>query len=176
MAEADISAGLSLGELHLRALAGIQASLDDMSERMARAHAAEVDYQLHGPVQVSMRRAQVSDAAGDTLLLDLGGPSWGRLWEVRRIVVGGATWSSVVGGTAQILTSSTADATPALTDVVDDAAALPSRAFYSSGQVVLRNPQRLVIVVLAPTATTTYAAGAAGFDVPDEARRLVGTI
>ena len=176
MAEADISAGLSVGDLSLHALAGIKASIDGMTARLDKVLAAQDDYQRHGPVQLSMRAAQVSNAAGDAIVFDLGGPSYGRLWEVRRLVIGGATWSSVVGGTALVTISSTSSADPALTDVMDQAGSLPSPAFYSSGQAVLRNPQRLIVVILSPTASTTYSTAGAGFDVPDEARRLVGTL
>ena len=93
-------------------------------------------------------------------------------------MVGGANWAAVVGGRADIIIAANAPLnTPprALSDVVDVAKSLPSVAFYSSGQLVLRNPQQLYVVIATPTATTQYAVGGGGFDVPDRpAYRVVG--
>jgi hypothetical protein len=99
----------------------------------------------------------------------------GRKWEIRRLIVGGATFSSVVGGTAEFYVV----AAPALiegvgrnlADMVDQASgntpALPAVAFYSPGQIVLRYPQELKVVIVSPTASTQYNCGGAAIDLPD---------
>ena len=177
MAEAAIGAGVNIGEASFGALLDIKASIDTLGDLTRELLRQQEAYEEYGPVQLSLRAAGVSPAAKD-LVLNLGGPSYGRLWEVRRLVVGGANWAAVVGGRADIIIAANAPLnTPprALSDVVDVAKSLPSVAFYSSGQLVLRNPQQLYVVIATPTATTQYAVGGGGFDVPDRpAYRVVG--
>lgn len=152
----------------------LNSSLEQMNKRLAHIEALEAAYEERGPVRVALRAAEASDASGAAIVLDLGGPAHGRLWEVRRLVLGGAAWSSTAAGTALIVTGSgTASSAPPLPDVVDEAASLPKVSFYSSGQVVLRNPAHLYIVIDSPTASTTYAAGGEAFDMPDRPTRAV---
>lgn len=179
MADLDLGASLSVGEQSVQLLAGIKASMDGMTARLDKVLAAQEDYQRHGPVRISLRRVGTANSSGSAFALDLGGPTYGRLWEVRRLVVGGATWGTTAAGTAQVVVLPTSPETttdPAMTDVVDEAASLPSRAFYSSGQLVVRSPQRLWVVILSPTASQSYAAGGEGFDVPDRPTRLAAQL
>lgn len=174
MAEGAIGAGLSIGEMSLGALVEIKASIDGLAKQVNRLVALEEQYQTRGPVQVPLRASGTSPSSG-AFILDLGGPSYGRLWEVRRLIIGGNNWGSTVGGRADVIISSTRPSLNArnLADIVDEAVSLPSRAFYSSGQVVLRSPDRLYVVIANPTASTAYSVGGAGYDVPDSPTRAV---
>ena len=176
MAEAAIGAGINIGEASFGALLDIKASVDTLGDLTRELLRQQEAYEEYGPVQLALRAAGVSAASG-VLIMNLGGPSYGRLWEVRRLIIGGATWGATVAGRGDIVVAAnTPNATNrSLPDIVDVAASLPSVAFYSSGQIVLRNPQQLYVVIVNPTATTQYAVGGGGFDVPDRpAYRVVG--
>lgn len=174
MAEGAIGVGLDIGEASLGALFDIKASLDGMEKELHGLLDAEVAYQQLGPVQLQLRGSGVSGSSGN-LAFGVGGPKYGRLWEIRRLIIGGLTYATTVAGSVQIFVSSVSGAETArglnLADLVDQAASLPSKAFYSTGQIVLRHPQELHIVIVSPTATTQYIVGGSGFDIPDRPAR-----
>ena len=163
----EIEAEVDLGPLVLDAMVGMKASFDSMAKEMKKIRDEEAAYQ-RGAVSVPLRASQMSDAAGASLIMDMGGPTYGRLWEVRRITVGGALWTSVVSGQGLlIVTSSSGQVTPALYDIADQSPSLPNVALYSSRQLVVRHPNHLFLVILTPTASTQYAAGGEATDLPD---------
>jgi hypothetical protein len=92
---------------------------------------------------------------------------------LRRLVVGGSLYSDSVDGTAIVVVSSNhPSSTPPLADVVDQAATLPLPATYSTGQIVIRHPNRLWVVFLSPSESTNYAVGGAVTDMPDKRERI----
>lgn len=172
MAEAAIGAGLSIGEASVGALIDLKLSVDGLCDHISKLRQfyldKEKEYEFRGPTQLQIIGNGTSDAAGDNFTIDLGGPAFGRRWELRQLVVGGATWSTVVAGTAELYTgSSVGAASRSLASLSDRAAALPSNAFYGGGQVTLRHPERLFVVIVSPTAATQYTCNGAGFDMPD---------
>ncbi len=178
MAEGQVDTKLSIGQMSLEALVDLKASVDGMTDLFRKYLRAQEEYQQRGPLQLALRTSGTSGSSGD-LGFGFGGPKYGRLWEIRRVIVGGLDWDTTVSGSAQLYVASV----PALqmvnndnlADMVDQAATLPSVAFYSSGQIVLRHPQELHIVIDGPSATTSYVASAGGFDIPDmPAQRVVG--
>ncbi len=180
---ADIGAELSVGEMSLKALVELTSATRDMHDTLKGLLALEQRYQMKGPVDVQLRAAANSDASGDDLFLDLGGPSYGQLWEIRRLVVGGATYDSVVLGSGQVVVSSAIPniATvntwdPAILDIVDQTATLPKVTFYSAAQIVLRHPQHLWIFFDGTlTASVTYAASGLAIMTPDAGGGVVFT-
>lgn len=164
--DAGLAGGIELGEVSVGALIGVRASVDGLAKEMERLRRAQDEYQW-GAVEVALRGASNSDAAGDSLVIDVGGPAYGRLWQIRRLAIGGALWTSVVAGTALVVISPNRSASPPLSDVADQANSLPLPAFYSTGQLIVRHPNRLSVVILTPTASTTYAVGGAATDLPD---------
>lgn len=163
---AEVSGGIELGELSLGAIMGVGAKFDGLAAQLRKLAAAQDAYQF-GAVEIALRGAAQSDAAGDTLAIDLGGPPYMRLWQVRRLTVGGALWTSTVAGQALVVVSPNQVTSPPLSDVADQAGTLPSVAYYSTGQLIVRHPNHLVVVVLTPTVSTTYAVGGAATDLPD---------
>ena len=161
----------------LELLADLQSTLAQKIDRLAELQAA---YQQDGPIQLRLRGNGTSNSAGDSFTIDLGGPATMRLWEIRGVVVGGLTWSNAVGGTAELYIGSNVSTARPLSEIVDQASgstpSLPSVSTYSSGQVVLRNPEHLYLVIVSPTASTQYLAGARGFDVPDRPARRVADL
>ena len=163
--------------------AKLELAVDAISKQTAsldRLIAFQAAYQQDGPIQLRLRGTGTSNSAGDSFTIDLGGPATMRLWEIRGVVVGGLTWSSTVSGTAELYIGSNVSTARPLSEIVDQASgstpSLPSVATYSSGQVVLRNPEHLYLVIVSPTASTQYLAGARGFDVPDRPARRVADL
>ena len=168
---AEVDAEVDLGPLVLESIVGLKASFDSVAKELKKAREVEDAYQF-GAVEVPLSGSAMSEATGN-LVISLGGPSYGRLWQLRRLSVGGGLWTDTVAGQALIVvTSSTSSGTPPLTDIADQAATLPNIATYSTRQVVLRHPNRLFVVFVAPTATTQYAVGGAVTDYPDRRVRL----
>lgn len=163
----DLSAELGIGDVHLRALVDLGSEVASVKKVMQRALDLQALYQFAGK-NVKLQGTATSDSSGDTMTIGLGGPAVGRKWEVQRIVVGGVQWTSTVAGSAlYVIGGDTHNTAPALPDIVDETASLPKMAFYSTGQIVVRNPQHLYLVIVAPTASTQYAAGGQALDLPD---------
>ena len=169
---AEIGGGVELGSTSLGVIAAVGAKFDGLAAQVRKLLAEQDAYEF-GAVEVALRGAATSTASGATVVIDLGGPAYGRLWQVRRLVVGGAQWGDTAAGTALVVVAPNASATPPTSDVADFTATIPNSAFYSTGQVIVRNPARLYIVVLTPTASTTYAVGGAATDMPDRRHRIV---
>lgn len=169
--QAEVGAGLDLGEFSLQTLVGIGATLDGIHKHLQRLAKAEEAYQF-GAVQVRLSQTATSDSGSSTLEIGLGGPAYGRLWQVRSLIVGGSLWSTTVLGSALVVLSPSRSLTPPLTDIVDEAGSLPSVAQYSSSQIVVRHPNQLRVVILTPTATTLYAVGGYVTDMPDKRERI----
>jgi hypothetical protein len=171
MAEAGVEVGAHVGDLYLDALLDIGAGIHTTKEKLDKILEQEANYQRQGPVQLQLRGNSAGAATGN-IGFGMGGPKRGRLWEIRRLTIG------VVAGTALIFISSVAAAIDVvgmtLADTVDEAPSLPNNSFYSSGQIILRYPQELKIVILTPTANTQYTAGGSGWDLPD--RALLGPV
>jgi len=169
--EAEVGGGIELGEFSLKALAGIQGTFDGVLQHLEKIARYEEAYQF-GPVEVALRGASQSNANGATLVLDMGGPSYERMWQVRRLVVGGSQWTSTVAGSALVVVSPNQVTTPPLSDIADQASALPLLAFYSTGQLIVRHPNHLFVVILTPTISTNYGVGGAATDLPDKRHRI----
>lgn len=169
---AEVDAEVDLGPLVLESIVGLRASFDSLAKHLRDIAKIEEAYQF-GSVEVALRGAASSDANGDPVIIDLGGPAYGRLWQLRRLVVGGALYSSTLAGSALVVSSANFPSkTPPLTDIVDEAATLPLPATYSTGQVVVRHPNRLFIIFTAPTASSVCAVGGAVTDMPDKRERI----
>jgi hypothetical protein len=164
----EAGAGVELGDVSLGAVAALGASVDSLTKHMRNVAKIEEEYQF-GVRDNQIRKSVTSPSSGN-FSIGLGGPAFGREWQLRRLVIGGALWSSVVAGSAILVIGSVpaGEMTPPLPDIVDDSASLPNAAFYSTRQVVLRHPNHLYVVILSPTASTVYAVGGAYADYPDK--------
>lgn len=163
----EAEAEVDLGPLVLNALVELGGSLGTLNKHLRNIAKIEKAYEF-GAQQVPIRTSALSPASG-SLVFDLGGPTRNRIWELKRLVVGGPLWTSSVAGTMLIVVSPSAgQLTPALTDIVDQANSLPIVATYGTRQVVVKHPNHLFAVVLTPTASTTYAVGGEATDFPDK--------
>ena len=87
---------------------------------------------------------------------------------MRRLTIGGVLWTSTVAGSALVVVGPSQTVTPPLPDVNDSVAALPNNGFYSTGQLLVRHPDHLRIVILNPTASTQYSVGGTVTEMPDK--------
>jgi len=182
MAEGEVGVGFQLGELLVGAKADLFARLDSIEKRLQSILEREERYESEGPVPVMLNSSGVVDSSSDPLYLDLGGPSYGRAWEVRQLVIGGATWATTVAGYALFLVQTVAPSAQVgvgLGGIQDAAgthgASLPAIAFYSGGQFRIGNPNHLWVAVIGGTASTPYLVAGDAFDMPDRGRGAVFT-
>lgn len=166
---------MTIGELSVELLAQIKTSLDDNKDVLEKLLRIQDDYQPRGPIYTPIGGQGTSDSVSSPLVIDLGGPAQLRRWELRQLIVGGVLFSSVVAGTALLVQSPSAvnAKEPSLPSVEDQATSLPSKAFYSSGQVIVRAPNHLYVVIMNPTASTAYTVGGEALSSPDVALRSV---
>lgn len=140
-------------------LAAFGAKIGTLTDSIERDRAERRAALARRPVN---HRSPVSLAypASGNLALDMGGPSQGRVWLVRRVVVGGITWGTVAAGTAELyisaLPSNLLATERPMNELIDQAASLPLRAFYSNEQAVVAQNERLVLVVVGGTAAQQY--------------------
>ena len=170
--EADAGLGLELGGFSLKTLVGIQAGIDSLAKELNHIRRIQDAYQF-GAKDVPFQGTVTSDASGDTCVIDLGGPTNERMWQVRRISVGGSLYTSTVAGKALVVVSGSRNTNPPTSDVADVASSLPLTAFYSTGHLIVRHPNRLFLVILTPTASTQYVAGGVATEMPDRRSPIV---
>lgn len=143
-------------------------SVKRLAEQQERANQL---VQQAGLLQPSSRTETAADVCGSTgtLVLDLGGPAQGRLWDVRRIVVGGATRLTAAAGTADVFVSAAGKLQQpgSLLDWADEAATMPLMATYGAAELALRYPEHLFIVINGGTSTQQYLAAARVVDHMD---------
>lgn len=129
------------------------------------------------PVQYATQGSVTIDAAGfGVIAFTPAGPDQGHFWYVRSLVVGGATWDTAAAGTAELYASAMdlrlmRDASPPLTDLLDQATALPLPAKYGRGELTLRNPERLFVRFVGATPGQEYIATIRLEDVQEAADR-----
>jgi len=103
-------------------------------------------------------------------------PAMGHVWEIRSLVVGGVTWGTTAAGTCEVYASAMdlrlmVDASPPLTDLVDQATALPLPAFYGTGQFTLSGGEILSVRIIGGTSGQEYVATARGIDYQESVKK-----
>lgn len=101
--------------------------------------------------------AGVFPATGN-LILDLGSVPLGRVWQVRRLIVGGVTVTTAAAGQAYAFAQGAAPSDLNLTNCVDIFATLPRGNTYGTHQLFLVATEHLFVVVTGGTAGQQYAA------------------
>ena len=96
---------------------------------------------------------------GSPLILNLGGPDMGYVWEVQNVVVGGSDYNTTAAGTAGLYVGPTAiSASNGLTALIDMALTLPNVGFYGTRQVFINDQQNLYLVINGGTNAQQYVA------------------
>lgn len=168
---AGISADLDLGSIEI--MAGLKAELsksNDLHERDQKWRAREL---ARSRVPSSVRQFVSATIPTPTVRVGMsfGGPDPGFYWLLRRLVIGGVNWKTAAAGTAEIYVSALgagqgqAAVGPivnglGLTDMVDQAAALPDKAYYSNQQIIIQENENLIVLIDGGTAGQQYVAAA----------------
>jgi hypothetical protein len=158
MSDQDAGIGFAVIANLGTAVEKLQAGFDDWVRQ-------QNDYQRKGPQPVQFRGSCTAPSTGSGYI-SLGGPASSRMWIVRRLIVQGISWSTTAAGSCNVHVTTTETPVPGGLDIVDNSTALPNKAFYSGWQLVLINPQRLVVEIVGGTSGQTYAATGMGEDIP----------
>ncbi len=103
--------------------------------------------------------------------LDLGSVPQGRVWQIRRLVVGGITVGTAADGKAYAFAQGAPPSDQALTDCVGIYAALPTLEKFGTHQLFLQAPEHLWVVFTGASNGQQYAASARVEDWDDAAFR-----
>lgn len=168
MAEAEVGGEFRLGQFLFGAKADLELKLDGIGKRLDDILAREKLYQEEGPTFVALNGAAnlPSGTPGPTSI-DLGGPQYGRVWEVRAVIIGGITWATTVAGVAQLVPSPTCPSAAVPVGMCQDViSTLPASKFYSSGQFRVVHPNHVFVLIVGGTASTVYTVGGDALDLP----------
>lgn len=138
-----ISLGASLGTLADTAAA-------DRAERQARSVA---------PGNNPLFASGVAPASGN-VVLDLGSVPQGRVWQIRRLIVGGATVIATADGAAYAFGQGAPPADLALTNCMDIFLTLPQGNTYGTHQLFLTRGEHFWVVFTGATMGQQYSASA----------------
>jgi len=119
------------------------------------------------PANEQLFAAGKAPASGN-LLLDLGSVPLGRVWQVRRLVVGGVDITTTAAGKAYAFTQGAPPADLNLTNCVDVFATLPALNKYGTHQLFLLASEHLWVVVAGGSSGQQYAASARVEDWDDQ--------
>jgi len=116
---------------------------------------------------------------------NLGGPSVGRIWHVKRLVVGGLTLATAAAGTAEAyatgwIPDAISTGTPtSLSDLMDATILisapqtdLPNIGNYEDGQFVVQSREKLWVVIRGATSGQFYVAAGTAKDMRDQAHEV----
>jgi hypothetical protein len=109
------------------------------------------------------------------LILDLGSVPLGRVWQVRRLIVGGVAVTTAAAGVAYAFAQGAPPSDLNLTNCVDIFASLPQGNTYGTHQLFLLGSEHLYVVFSGATAGQQYAAAARVEDWDDATFRSTFT-
>lgn len=102
-------------------------------------------------------------------IMDLGGPSMGRVWEVRRAWAGGLSVTTAAGGEAWFVKQGAPPTDLNVANLVDFANPLPLTGFYGTHQFFVVQGEHVYVLITGGTNSQQYVAGVAGEDWDVEA-------
>lgn len=136
---------------------------DTLERTYRQAEEQFIERALDAPIYADFAFTKTFPTTGD-LAFNCGGPAQGRIWHVKRLVVGGLTLATAAAGSAEAYssgyepTSNTSlsnlhDATILISSPQTD---LPNIGFYEDGQFVVQSGEYLWVVVRSGTAGQQY--------------------
>lgn len=163
MAGAEID--IDLGPIEI--MAGLKAELSTMNKQNKEAWRQRELARTRVPMSVRQFASAAIPSPTVRTGISFGGPDPGFYWLLRRLIVGGVTWKTTAAGTAEVYVTALAAGQGqaavgpiinglALSDMVDQAATLPAKAFYSNQQVIIQEQENLVVVIDTGTANQQY--------------------
>lgn len=155
----DVQAGLSI------AIGGVQSEVRRMRRDLQRAA-------QRMPIDLALAGTALCPAGGGNFSVSLGGPSQGRKWLIRQLVIGGGAFPYTAAGTGYLYCGATDPAGPggAISSGLDDftSGTFPQTAWYSNRQLVVWANQRVYMLISGGTAGTQYFVNGQVEDWPDE--------
>jgi hypothetical protein len=157
--------------LELEAIAGLRASLDSTADEMRQGRAMRQRELDALPIPFTAKYAGSLAAGGTFALTPIGnsGPRQGRMWFIRRIIMGGVAWNTAASGEAMLfatgLPPSLATSALPLDELLDASTTMPWRQTYSNEQLAVWPNMNVVPVIQGATAGQQYVAVVAGVDV-----------
>jgi hypothetical protein len=145
------------GGLDISFFIGLNASIGKLADSVQ----ADMDRRnkFQPPQDNPLFQSGVFPASGD-LTLDLGSVPLGRVWQIRRLIVGGATVTTTAAGAAYAFAQGAPPADVNLTNCVDIFLTLPQGNTYGTHQLFLLPSAHLWVVFAGGTAGQQYAAAA----------------
>jgi hypothetical protein len=165
----DVSAG------PLEAMASLSVELGRMNDRAddaARAEKRRRDLlRTRTPIDVRLFSSGICPTPTANFGISLDGPDPGFYWHVRRIIIGGQTWTTTAAGTAEIYITALTGlrgiaatggiaSIRSITDLVDQAATLPNKAYYGTHELYVQPGENLIGVIITGTAAQQYVMAA----------------
>jgi len=126
---------------------------------------------MHPPGNEQLFQSGTVETEPGNLILDLGSVPLGRVWQVRRLVVGGTTVTTTATGSAYAFAQGAPPTDLALTDCVDIFLTLPQGNTYGTHQLFLLPSEHLWVAFVGATDEQQYAASARIEDWDDAAFR-----
>lgn len=161
-----LEADLSLGPLDVMAELGVE--LRKTRDQNAKLWHAQREWERSRvPSYVRQFNSVVIPAGGPNASFGFPGPRAGFYMLLRRLIVGGLTWETTAAGTCDVYVTglpSGASSNLGLSDMVDNSAFLPNKAYYSNQQVVVNAGEHVEVVIIGGTAAQQYV-GTALFEV-----------
>jgi hypothetical protein len=154
----DADGGDGSGGLGLDFFIQLGASIGSLADSISADRADRVKRQ-RAPGNEQLFKAGVVPASG-TLHLDLGSVPQGRVWQVRRLIVGGTTVTTTAAGSAYAFAQGARPLDLALTDCVDIFPVLPRGDTFGTHQLFLLPGEHLWVVFVGATSTQQYSASA----------------
>ena len=119
--------------------------------------AEEWKYPERGPVFVQLAGTANVNAAQADAVVDLGGPAYGRFWEVRNLAVSYVAFNKTQTGEALFYVGSTAPIGATGVGLEWYVAVLPATYSFGSYQFRVEHPNHVFCVVTGGAASTPYA-------------------
>lgn len=161
--------------------AELKASLGDLTKSVQERNrqAAKAAEQ---PVFARFQGAAIAAGGIAVITTSLGSPSQGYTWNVRNLAVGGLTPTTAAVGRADVYATASDMRTPflagnlGLTDWRDQMTALPAVQKYGEGELFLRSPEELIVVISGATNGQQYVIAGTIQQVQESAKQQAWTV
>lgn len=152
---ADADLEVQVGPLH--AVFDLAAQVGNLAQQVQRQQDRLDELARNTPGDPTLTAAAISAASG-ALSIRIGGPQLGRVWQIRRLMVGGTQVTSTVAGTVYVFRAPNDPSNDLATANLIDIASLPmpQPAFYGTHQAILHHGDHVWFYINNPTATTQY--------------------
>jgi len=163
----------------LSVLGKVSVSIDTLSSRLHKQQQMQaLAERAEQPRYITFHSSVIIPASGLICIsFDQRGPDQGHYWQVKKIVIGGLTTTTVAAGRADMFVSAadmrnvTTLAQIGIADWEDQAAALPFINHYGDDEFVMRHNEELYVVLSGCTAGQQYVVRGRAVDYEEAANK-----